>query len=326
MAEQPPLDVIVEGDERYDYIMRREKNIRKGTFQKKLGRLVVQSAQPQSLKLPYPRGPNADCTPTTMATVNVRFDPVEESSPLPSLNTLQAKLKVATCFASVPLDEIPTKSSDFHCSSVRGIFVETVNLSSLCLSNIEWEKKTPSTDLPNRRNSWIPDPSKAYNGGSYYTAKVAVPVSLSKGNKVLVPSFHSCLVSRIYALDLYLSLSTPGATVTDPTIQLKLPLQVSSEGNPNATPIISAQVWFNPYHTPDSRSIDYSLTSSTPYRNRQQLQQEKQTRTWTLRAWSNQPQSTRNVPEMPLHPAQWPVSWVAAKAGAWLMHAKGFSR
>ena len=306
--------------------MRREKNIRKGTFQKKLGRLVVQSAQPQSLKLPYSRGPNADCFPTTMATVNVRFDPVEESSPLPSLNTLQAKLKVATCFASIPLDEIPTKSSDFHCSSVRGIFVETVNLSSLCLSNIEWEKQTASTDLPNRRNSWIPDPSNAYNGGSYYTAKVAVPVSLSKGNKVLVPSFHSCLISRMYALDLYLSLSTPGATVTDPTIQLKLPLQVSSEGNPNATPIISAQVWFNLHHTPDSRSIDNSLTSITTYRNRQRSQQERQTRTWTLRAWSTQPQSTPKVPEMPLHPAQRPVSWVAAKAGAGLIHAKGFSR
>ena len=246
MAELPPLDVRVEGDDRYDYIMRREKNIRKGTFQKKLGRLVVQSAQPQSLKLPYARGPNVDCTPTTMATLNVRFDPVDESSPLPSLNTLQAKLKVATCFASVPMDEIPTKSSDFHCSSVRGIFVESLNLSSLCLSKIEWDKQTPSTDLSNPRNSRIPNPSKAYNGGSYYTAKVAVPVSLSKGNKVLVPSFHSCLVSRMYALDLYLSLSTPGTTVTDPTIQLKLPLQVSSEGNPNATPIISAQVCLDP--------------------------------------------------------------------------------
>ena len=305
--------------------MRQEKSIRKGLFQKRIGRLVVQSAQPQSLKLPCHRSPFADCTPTTMATVNIRFDPVEESSPLPGLNSLQAKLKVATCYASAPMDEIPTKSSDFHCSSVRGIFVETVNLSSLCLSNIEWDKNTSSTDLPNRRNSGILDPSKAYNGGSYYTAKIAVPVSLSKGNKVLVPSFHSCLLSRIYALDLYLSFSTPGATVTDPTVRLKLPLQVSSEGNPNATPIISAQVWFNSYHTPESRSIDESLTSTTPHRNRQQLQQERQTRTWTLRAWSTQPQSTPNVPEMPVYPAYRPA-WVAANAGAWPMYAKGFSR
>ena len=248
IEEQPPLDVIVEGDDRYDYKMRREKNIRKGTFQKKLGRLVVQSAQPQSLKLPYARGPNSDCNPTTIATMNVRFDPIDESSPLPSLNTVQAKLKVATCYASVPMDEIPTKSSDFHSSSVRGIFVETLNLSSLCLSNIEWEKQTSSTNLPNRRNSGIPSPSEAYNGGSFYTAKVAVPVSPPKGSKVLVPSFHSCLVSRMYALDLYLSVSTPSATVIDPTIRLKLPLQVSSEGNHHAMPRVSAQVWFNPSH------------------------------------------------------------------------------
>ena len=238
--------MTIERDDRYDYKMRREKNIKKGTFKKKLGRLVVQSAQPQSLKLPYARGANADRNPTTMATVNVRFDPVDESCPLPSLSTLQAKLKVATCFASVPMHEIPTRSSDFHCSSVRGIFVETVNLSSLCLSNIEWEKQTSSTDLPSGPNSRIPNPSEAYKGGSFYTAKVAVPVSLPKGNKVLVPSFHSCLISRMYALDLNLSLSTPSATVTDPTIHLKLPIQVSSEGNPDAMRRSSQQVWSNP--------------------------------------------------------------------------------
>ena len=57
-----------------------------------------------------------------MATVNVRFDPIEESSSPPGLSTVQAKLKVATCFTSVPMDEIPTKSSDYHYSSVRGIY------------------------------------------------------------------------------------------------------------------------------------------------------------------------------------------------------------
>lgn len=243
MEEQPPLDVILGGDDRYDYKMRREKNIKKGTFKGKLGRLVVQSAQPQSLKLPFSRGPDADCSPTTMASVNVRFDPLEESSPPPGLNTLQTKIKVATFFASVPMDEIPTKPSDHHYSSIRGIFVETLNLSSRCLSNIEWQKHTPSTsDIRDHPESRITTASETYNGGSFYTARVVVPVSLPKGNKVLVPSFHSCLISRLYALDLYLSINTPNATVTDPTIHLKLPIQVSSEGNPHAKPTISAQV------------------------------------------------------------------------------------
>ncbi len=245
IGEQPPLDVIPEGDDRYDYQMRKEKNIRKGTFKGKLGRIVVQSAQPQSLKLPFSRGPYADCSPTTMATMNVRFDPIEESSLPPRLSSLQAKLRVATCFTTHPMDEIPTKSSQFHFSNVRGIFVETVSLSSLCLSNLEWQKHTPSTTLPNPQHAGIPNPSEIYTGGPFYTAMVAVPVSLPKGNKVLVPSFHSCLVSRMYSLDLYLAVNTPSATVTDPVVHLKLPLQVSSEGNPHAMPTISAQVWFH---------------------------------------------------------------------------------
>ncbi len=60
------------------------------------------------------------------------------------------------------------------------------------------------------------------------------------GNKVFVPSFHSCLISRIYALDLCLSLNTPSASVSDPTLHIKLPIQVSSEGSSSAQPSFSA--------------------------------------------------------------------------------------
>lgn len=73
-----------------------------------------------------------------MANVYLRFDPASEGSLPPRLNTLQAKLKVATFYASVPQRDIPTKSSDFHYSSLKGIFVETVNLSSRCLANQTW--------------------------------------------------------------------------------------------------------------------------------------------------------------------------------------------
>ena len=283
--EQPPLDVLPGGDDRYDYKIRREKTIKKGTFKGKLGRVVAQSAQPQSLKLPFARGPNADCDPTTMATVNVRFDPINESLSPPDLNTLQAKFTVATFFASEWVDVIPTKVSDFHGSDYRGVFTHTLNLSSLCLSNIEWEKHDSSTsNLLNRGDSgipttseaysWMPTASEAYKDGCFYTARIVVPVSLPKGNKILVPSFHSCLVSRIYALDLYLSFNTPNPTFfKDPTIHLKLPIQVSSEGNPNAKPVISAQVWCIPSCEPilpDFWPIDLALKSVISRRNKPQ--------------------------------------------------------
>lgn len=237
VEEDPPLNV--EGGLMDDYRLRKEKSIKKGIFRQTLGRLTMESAQPKSLRLPSIRSESC-CAVTTMATVNIRFDPVNENAQPPKLSSLCTKLKVATFYGSTPLRQIPTKSTDFHYSSVKGIYVDTIPLSQRCLANAEWQHHTPHTTSRGDSGK-IPEPSCAYNGNSFYTARVVVPVSLPQENKVFVPSFHSCLVSRIYALDLYLSISTPNATVKNPTLHLKLPIQVSSEGNPNAEPQISLQ-------------------------------------------------------------------------------------
>lgn len=244
VQEDPPLNV--RGGVEDDWKLRKEKTIKKGLFKGKLGRLVIQSVQTPSLRLPPVR--KQDCSPvTTMATVNVRFDPANEDSEPPRLNNLQAKLKVITFFASIPLQDLPLKCNDFHYSSVRGLYQETVSLSSRCLASQPWEKHTSSTPLrqastrpisPTAKS--IPEPSTAYNNKTFYTASIIVPISLPKNNKVFVPSFHSCLVSRVYALHLYLSVNTPGAAITDPTLHLKLPIQISQVGNPHAHPRITA--------------------------------------------------------------------------------------
>lgn len=97
----------------------------------------MESVQPKSLRLP-PVHAEPCGSVSTMANVYLRFDPASEGSLPPRLNRLQAKLKVATFYASVPQRDIPTKSSDFHYSNLRGIFVESVNLSSRCLANQTW--------------------------------------------------------------------------------------------------------------------------------------------------------------------------------------------
>lgn len=242
IEEQPPLDVRVEGDNRYDYRIRKDKKIHNGTGRRKMGRLVVQSTQPQSLTLPNFRGPDADRIPTTTATINVRFDPVHESTPPPALATLKAKLRVATGFAVVPMDEIPTKTAHWVGNSIfRGLFVETLNLPSRAISKIEWQKHTSSIS-PNPRDTKIPQSSKAYKGGPFYTSRVLVPISLFRDGKVFVPTFNSCLISRMYTLDLVLTFSTPKWTITDPQTHLKLPIQVCSEANPNAETTNFAEV------------------------------------------------------------------------------------
>ena len=250
--EQPPLSV--QGGFQDDYKLRKEKDIRKGIFKGKLGRLVMESLQPHSLRIPSIRS-SSSCPVTTMATVNLRFDPSSPSAQPPRLGSLSTKLKVATFFASVPMHDIPNRSCNFHYSSTRGIYVETLSLSSRCVASAQWMKHSPSApSSPLRRDSAfsslssshssIPDPSSAYEEGQvFYTASIVVPITLpvsaNGNNKLFIPTFHSCLLSRVYALDLHLSCQTPGANVSDPTLRLKLPIQVSSEGNANARPSIS---------------------------------------------------------------------------------------
>ncbi|KAG8533765.1 uncharacterized protein KY384_001506 [Bacidia gigantensis] len=223
--EAPPLNV--EGGDKDDFRLRKEKSIKRGVFRKKLGRLAAEAQQPKSLRLHSINSTEA-CPVTTMATVNVRFDPADEGSPPPRLNSLAAKLKVATFYSSVPMKELPTKSSDFHYSSVKGLFVDSVPLSSRCLAAIKWE----GHNIGDPDSKALP-PSYGYKGKKFYTAKVVVPIELPKGSKVFVPSFNSCLISRLYALDLSLSIEPPKASVMDPILHLKLPIQISCEPSPN---------------------------------------------------------------------------------------------
>ncbi|KAL8838376.1 MAG: hypothetical protein Q9170_002136 [Blastenia crenularia] len=243
VPEHPPL-AVQEGNED-DYKLRTEKVIKKGTFKGRLGTLVIESAQPRSLRLPPPRTASP-CAVTTMATVNLRFDPASPDTQPPRLRTLSNKLKAATFFATTPMRDIPARSSDFHYSSTRGLYVETIPLSSRCMSTVQWEKH-PDTSPPRRAsalstistsNPYTPAPSSSYKEGqNYYTAHMLVPITLPRkddgtgSSKIFVPTFHSCLVSRIYVLDFYLTCHTPGTSVTDPTMHLKLPIQISAEGS-----------------------------------------------------------------------------------------------
>lgn len=261
VPEHPPLAVL-EGKQD-DYRLRKEKPLKKGTFQKRIGTLVMESAQPRSLHLPPLRSENPGPV-TTMATIRLRFDPASSEAQPPRLGSLVTKLKVATFYASKPMRDIPKRSANFHYSSDNGLYVESIPLSSRCVASATWVKHTPQNlphpePTPSRQESIpagspvvpasslaTPAPSESYKEGEdYYTAYLKVPITLPgkvEGNtnhKVFVPTFYTCLVARVYALDLTLSCHTPGASVTVPEMHLKLPVQVSAEPNADARPKIS---------------------------------------------------------------------------------------
>ncbi|TKA33319.1 hypothetical protein B0A50_00872 [Salinomyces thailandicus] len=231
--EQPPLDAGGDGSE---YTLRKEKTLRKGMLKGKLGTLVMEALQPPSLRMKPNHDP--DTRTTTMATVLLRFDPADESAQPPRLGTMSSKLKVSTYFSSTARQSFPSKSASLLDLS-QGLHSEQLNLSSRCMGNVEWTKTTtpkPPTVRRDSATSLSPPPppsplsSDKYKGKSYYTARLLIPIMLPTTSKTFVPTFHSCLISRQYALKL--DLTIPGTGGIAPSMDLRLPLQVSQEGRP----------------------------------------------------------------------------------------------
>ncbi|KAF2662396.1 arrestin [Lophiostoma macrostomum CBS 122681] len=248
--EQPPINFDPSNGE---YRLRMEKNVKKGLFKGKLGTLTAQSAQPKALMIPGARTTN-DSPIATKAKIVLRFDPKEETILPPRLSTLSSKIRVSTYYASAPRHDIPTRSA-LGFDLTQGVYQENVTLSSLCIASASWVKHAscaspqPDDNYVVRRDSGmsglsatsytenekhsaftagILTASPNYKGGAFYTAAIHVPVTLPT-NKNFLPTFHSCLISRVYALSLHVAAKTPSGS--NANVYLKVPVQIAAEGS-----------------------------------------------------------------------------------------------
>ncbi|EDU47591.1 Bul1 N domain containing protein [Pyrenophora tritici-repentis] len=237
--EQPPLTI----DHNEDYRPRQEKTVKKGLFQGKLGTLSAKTVQPPPLVISGARSAEGRSI-GTMAKLVLRFDPIEETAAPPKLGSLSTKIKVATYYASSPRQNFPVRSSlGFDLS--QGLYSEYAPLSNLCIASAQWEKHDATFNPPAasllRRDSGISDcsttseteeafaigilpASKDYKKGTFYTAQILVPITLSM-TRNFIPTFHSCLISRIYTLALQFHVH--GCS----SLRLKVPVQICAEGS-----------------------------------------------------------------------------------------------
>jgi len=320
--EEPPLSI---DEESKSYILRKEKNVRKGVFKigKKLGRLSAEVSQPRSLRLPAPASPTK-CPVTTMAAVMLRFDPATQQEQPPQMASLAAKLRVYTFFGAAAYRCIPEVSKCDNWSAVHSVYPETVTLSCRNIGSVAWTKHDPEdikrmssrghNELERRDSNFstessissgssasIPGASSAYDSSlPFYTAKVLVPVSLphtsisddesttmstkspmslNRNSKriLFIPTFHSCTISRTYALELGLSFypansSGSSNTLTQSSVTLRTPIQISQEGATapppeleNAILDLSLVEGTDQYDEAMARHLDQQLNFSNPF-------------------------------------------------------------
>jgi hypothetical protein len=293
-------------DSEAEHVLRKEKNVKRGLFKiGKTGRLTAETSQPRSLRLPHPRNKRQGEPVASMATVNLRFDPQAAEDVPPQLDSIVSKLKVRTFFGAAPYTVLPEVRKHDSWSPLHGVYPETVSLSSRNLSTVSWTRHDPSSleegqrggsissssELSRRPSGYstsstssspaVPDPSCQYQSGSpFYTATVLVPIALptssSEGGitagisrpKIFVPTFHTCMISRSYAVELNLSFRTPAANVSSSHVVLKTPIQISAEGGvppahmqePDAAIVAEVERQFGMYEG-DGDSFDLGVSS-----------------------------------------------------------------
>jgi hypothetical protein len=232
-AELPPMNILTGNT---DFVLSETKTLRKGMFSGKLGKITVSAEQPSAIILPSPSS-NSTLPATAMATLNLRFDPQDTSSQPPRLGGLTTKIKASTFYSARPAEFLPSHHTmSTHFDMIRGIYDTSVSLSSRCVEAVSWTKHKAAPAYT-RRNSASSSSSSdcsddAKPGSEYYSATVLVPITLPS-TKTWVPTFHSCIVSRTYTIDLNLSIHTPGNGVPASNVSLHLPIQIAADGNQN---------------------------------------------------------------------------------------------
>ncbi|OGM49517.1 hypothetical protein ABOM_001669 [Aspergillus bombycis] len=213
-----------------------------------LGRLEAVASTQQPIKVSS-RCPPID-TVTTHVAVHLRFDPVRDTLP-PRLAKIHPTLKQSTLFSTELQEDFPSINKILSDQMSRGAHVQLTSLPSQAISSIRWTKHTlphpsrsSSFEQPSR-SSFIGDsePSHTSTTGCFYTASVMVPITLPS-NIDLVPTFHSCLLSRIYALELRLSYRMPDAPILRRAVALEVPVKVVGvrmlDGNSDTLPNYSS--------------------------------------------------------------------------------------
>jgi hypothetical protein len=213
-----------------EYKLRNEVRIPSSILGGKRSGLVIETTQPPAFCLSPPRA-HQKANTMTMARVALRFDPADERCCPPSLRMLTTILKATTYLASSVREQIPTKESLDEDASQAAHSSRRI-LSRLSVSGVEWKKyynhfQPEASETLTTEHIALPKPSQEYNGGIHYYAAILVPLSLPQ-DVTFVPTFHSCLLSIVYSLQIRLAIH--GCGIMSRSTALIVPIQIVSEG------------------------------------------------------------------------------------------------
>ncbi|KAF3767849.1 hypothetical protein M406DRAFT_25021, partial [Cryphonectria parasitica EP155] len=232
------------------YKMTKTKTLRKNLMSSKTGRLTVSGQQPRAIMLL----PDGRVSSGTTAQIDLKFEPATAGAgpgdvqPPPKITGVSAKIAAHTYYSASAISSLPNMGEWMRValSDRRGLYSSSVAL--------------PATARPAHIGPWHMHHTRRDSGyGSdsahntaascstattfhappvHHTATIQLPVpDLPTTRKAFVPSFHGCILSRVYTLHLSVRVETGGAAGGTSTLSLDLPVQIGVEpaaGSPGA--------------------------------------------------------------------------------------------
>ncbi|CAH0021925.1 unnamed protein product [Clonostachys rhizophaga] len=241
LPEEAPLDIKM-SDERY--CMSKTKTLRKNLFAGKLGELKVTGRQPKAVML----SSNGLSASETTARINLEFEPTVADGVPPKINSVAGKIITTTFFGSTPQDKLPNFGpKDSYATNQLLTYDGTHNLFTTRPEKVSWaqsripllrkdsgystvgstnEDEMTASDEEAQSNPRVKEKKKKSPGsGVKHCAAIDLPIKIPVSNKrIFLPTFHNCLISRTYVLQLTLSVG-PSNT----TFSLNVPLQIGVE-------------------------------------------------------------------------------------------------
>ncbi|KAK0718156.1 hypothetical protein B0T26DRAFT_646004 [Lasiosphaeria miniovina] len=237
-AEDPPLNISA-ADKLYK--MTKSKTVRKNLMATRVGQLTAEALQPSAALL---QSNGLGIASHPLAQVSLTFEPTSADVASPRVTGVSGKIISHTFYSSGTIASFPnlgTWSQPFDVER-RGVYSASTPLPSMKVSHTPWAQR-PFAAAVRRDSGYSSDvdgncgqeggfdngkkSSKAASTSPiYHTTTLEIPFKLPSDKKMFIPTFHSCLASRVYTLQLSLDV-TIGSTRSN--VSLTMPLQVGIE-------------------------------------------------------------------------------------------------
>lgn len=259
-TESAPLTI---GENDPLYRMSRTKTLRKNIISSKLGTLTVSAQQPRAIAL----HPDGRVAADSVAQLDLHFTPLPADAQPPKITSVATKIVAYTYYSAGPFNSLPNVGEFMKAglAARRGVYSTTISLPTTTLDHnsspswfthrlsrrdsgygsdtsmnsepCEQQEQHTRRHKPSFatliRTSRSTSPSNNNNNSNnstnsvVHTTSIHLPITLPTAKKTFVPTFHSCIVSRVYALHVTLTVDSGAAS----KISLDLPVQITVVGD-----------------------------------------------------------------------------------------------